>query len=143
MIVGEVQRWLHPELTIYKTVYDSMSPVPYQSANDNLNLQFESRFECGNLWRATQIYQNEYDLLLAPGKRKALQTRTTRTHTHMLTHSRTHAPTHPHPHPCTHPHACTFLQARMHPRTHVCRYECALSHTMVLFRGDEHHTRYG
>jgi cytosolic carboxypeptidase protein 2/3 len=36
-----------------------------QSADDN-SLLFESRFECGNLRRAIQVYEYEYDLILKP-----------------------------------------------------------------------------
>lgn len=71
-----------------RVIYDSIDPSPYtgakagsqatapvegevapfyipQSADDN-SLLFESRFECGNLRRAIQVYEYEYDLILKP-----------------------------------------------------------------------------
>lgn len=41
---------------------------PYYVLNDanDTTLVFESRFECGNLRRAIQIYEFEYDLVLHP-----------------------------------------------------------------------------
>ena len=66
-------------------VYDAIDPSPYTgampndaaetgnvppfyiptSAEDN-TLLFESRFESGNLRRAIQVYEYEYDLILKP-----------------------------------------------------------------------------
>ena len=63
-------------------VFDAIDPSPYNqqatapegevppfyipvSADDN-TLLFESRFECGNLRRAIQVYEYEYDLILKP-----------------------------------------------------------------------------
>jgi hypothetical protein len=40
----QVQRWLAPEKTIGRIVYDAVTPVPYQSAAPD-SIQFESRFE--------------------------------------------------------------------------------------------------
>ena len=71
-----------------RVVYDSIDPSPYtgakagtqptapvdgevapfyilQNSEDN-TLLFESRFECGNLRRAIQVYEFEYDLILKP-----------------------------------------------------------------------------
>ena len=64
-----------------RVVYDSIDPSPYQQgeapegeitpfyvpqgADDN-TLMFESRFESGNLRRAIQVYEYEYDLILKP-----------------------------------------------------------------------------
>ncbi|KAK2964823.1 putative Cytosolic carboxypeptidase Nna1 [Blattamonas nauphoetae] len=47
------------------TVGNVMYPYLYQlEGPEDLTLQFESRFECGNLKKAVQIYQWEYDLTL-------------------------------------------------------------------------------
>lgn len=66
-------------------IFDSIDPSPYTgavptqsldmgdiqpfyiptSADDN-TLLFESRFESGNLRRAIQVYEYEYDLILKP-----------------------------------------------------------------------------
>ena len=65
-----------------RVVFDSIDVSPYsgevtppegevapfyvpQSPDDN-TLLFESRFECGNLRRAIQVYEYEYDLILKP-----------------------------------------------------------------------------
>ncbi|KAK2948338.1 putative Cytosolic carboxypeptidase Nna1 [Blattamonas nauphoetae] len=47
------------------TVGNVMYPYLYQlEGHEDLTLQFESRFECGNLKKAVQVYQWEYDLTL-------------------------------------------------------------------------------
>jgi len=38
----------------------------YKVKNDDYTLCFESRFESGNLRRAIQVYEFEYDLILKP-----------------------------------------------------------------------------
>ena len=74
-----------------RVVYDCRDPSPYNSqyssaagsppaekedgdlhpfyvkqSEDDYTLIFESRFECGNLRRAIQVYEFEYDLILSP-----------------------------------------------------------------------------
>lgn len=70
-----------------RVVYDCIDPSPYNasnpladqqtadgefpqfytpSSNDDYTLVFESRFESGNLRRAIQVYEFEYDLILKP-----------------------------------------------------------------------------
>ena len=69
-----------------RVVYDSIDPSPYlddkqkatppkegelhsfyvQQNDDDNTLTFESRFESGNLRRAIQVYEFEYDLILKP-----------------------------------------------------------------------------
>jgi len=41
-------------------------PFYIPSSKDDTTLIFESRFESGNLRRAIQIYENEYNLILKP-----------------------------------------------------------------------------
>ncbi|KAK3260044.1 hypothetical protein CYMTET_30984, partial [Cymbomonas tetramitiformis] len=47
---------------------DGNLPPPYYSveSQDDTTLVFESRFESGNLRRAIQVYEDEYDLILRP-----------------------------------------------------------------------------
>ena len=76
---------VHQENLLNRVVYDAIDPSPYTgavptdasetgnvppfyiptSAEDN-TLLFESRFESGNLRRAIQVYEYEYDLILKP-----------------------------------------------------------------------------
>lgn len=68
-----------------RVVYDCIDPSPYTanssvvetaegefplfytpSSPDDYTLAFESRFESGNLRRAIQVYEFEYDLILKP-----------------------------------------------------------------------------
>ena len=66
-----------------RVVYDSVDPSPFTSDDpapkegllnpfykkqhkDDHTLTFESRFESGNLRRAIQVYEFEYDLILKP-----------------------------------------------------------------------------
>ena len=70
-----------------RVVYDCIDPSPYQGSGalgdqqtpegefprfytpqspDDYTLVFESRFESGNLRRAIQVYEFEYDLILKP-----------------------------------------------------------------------------
>jgi hypothetical protein len=67
-----------------RVIYDSIDPSPFNNAQkvqpvegevapfynltspEDSTLLFESRFECGNLRRAIQVYENEYDLILKP-----------------------------------------------------------------------------
>ena len=64
-----------------RVVYDSIDPSPYHQGEapegeitsfyvpmgpDDNTLLFESRFESGNLRRAIQVYEYEYDLILKP-----------------------------------------------------------------------------
>lgn len=77
----ETERLAFQESLLNKIVYDCIDPSPYNQdkeppangdlkpfyyptdASDN-SLIFESRFESGNLRRAIQIYEFEYDLIL-------------------------------------------------------------------------------
>lgn len=43
-----------------------MTPYYQPSFKNDHTLVFESRFECGNLRRAIQVYEFEYDLILKP-----------------------------------------------------------------------------
>lgn len=78
----EAQRVAHQENLMHRVVYDCIDPSPYnpqpdlpegeiaqfykkQNADDH-TLYFESRFESGNLRRAIQVYEFEYDLILKP-----------------------------------------------------------------------------
>ena len=78
----EAERVAHQESLLNRVVFDAIDPSPYNqqatapegevppfyipvSADDN-TLLFESRFECGNLRRAIQVYEYEYDLILKP-----------------------------------------------------------------------------
>jgi len=79
----EAERLAHQENVMNRVVYDSIDPNPYNqplpSTNkdellpfytptgpDDITLVFESRFESGNLRRAIQVYEYEYDLILHP-----------------------------------------------------------------------------
>jgi hypothetical protein len=80
----EAERMSHQENVMSRVVYDCVDPSPYnQSYNvftadgelppyylttgaDDDTLVFESRFESGNLRRAVQVYEYEYDLILRP-----------------------------------------------------------------------------
>ena len=72
----------HQENLMHRVVYDCIDSSPYngethtpegdlapfyvkQNADDH-TLHFESRFESGNLRRAIQVYEFEYDLILKP-----------------------------------------------------------------------------
>mmetsp|Transcript_47300 Transcript_47300/g.86861 ORF Transcript_47300/g.86861 Transcript_47300/m.86861 type:complete len:756 (-) Transcript_47300:91-2358(-) len=82
VVKHEADRISHPELVLNKTVYDSFEvgptgdPVqdsngdifPYYvpSSEKDVTLIFESRFGSGNLRRAIQVYEFEYDLILNP-----------------------------------------------------------------------------
>ena len=78
----EPERVAHQENLLNKLVYDSINASPFnpsaaelpdgtlppyyvQQAESDTTLVFESRFECGNLRRALQIYEFEYDLILS------------------------------------------------------------------------------
>jgi len=88
-IFQDIDRFLHPEQMIDRVVFDldeltsvigpqpPCSPPPRRLTNQDerkvvsrsssLNvLQFESRFECGNLRKAIQVREFEYDLVLNP-----------------------------------------------------------------------------
>lgn len=72
----ENERVEHQSLLHKRVVYDCMDPSPYQDIKncnesyyipknqDDTTLVFESRFESGNLRRAIQIFDHEYDLML-------------------------------------------------------------------------------
>lgn len=80
----EAERIAHPELVRNRTVFDSvdvnpenpnshvsgmveeMPPYHQLAGPDDHTLLFESRFESGNLRRAVQVYEYEYDLILNP-----------------------------------------------------------------------------
>ena len=72
-------RIIHPENLMNRVIYDSVDPSPHThkprnpgqlpnfyvpSTEDDCTLVFESRFESGNLRRAVQVYEFEYDLIL-------------------------------------------------------------------------------
>jgi hypothetical protein len=72
-------RIIHPENLMNRIIYDSLDPSPHThkprnpgqlpnfyvpSSDDDCTLVFESRFESGNLRRAVQVYEFEYDLIL-------------------------------------------------------------------------------
>ena len=75
------ERINHPENLMNRVIYDSIDPSPHThksniagilpnfyvpSSEDDCTLVFESRFESGNLRRAVQVYEFEYDLILKP-----------------------------------------------------------------------------
>lgn len=75
----ERERAEHPENIMNRVVYDCLDPAPHQlvdpregelapyylpSSAEDCTLVFESRFETGNLRRAIQVYEFEYDLIL-------------------------------------------------------------------------------
>jgi hypothetical protein len=78
----EAERLAHQENLMNRVVYDSIDPSPHVPDNDqplddlppyyvpsgeeDCTLVFESRFESGNLRRAVQVYEYEYDLILKP-----------------------------------------------------------------------------
>ena len=77
----EADRIAYQENLMNRVVYDSIDPSPYLQGEppedeivpfyvpqgpEDRTLQFESRFESGNLRRAIQVYETEYDLILKP-----------------------------------------------------------------------------
>ena len=78
----EAERVAHQENLMNRVVYDCIDSSPYSSSiepkegelspfyqiqsEDDYTLVFESRFESGNLRRAIQVYEFEYDLILKP-----------------------------------------------------------------------------
>lgn len=52
--------------TFTKLVSHKLAPYYYPESTDDKTLVFESRFESGNLRRAIQVYEYEYDLILKP-----------------------------------------------------------------------------
>ena len=77
----EADRIAYQENLMNRVVYDSIDASPYQQGeppdgdivpfyvpqgSDDNTLLFESRFESGNLRRAIQVYEYEYDLILKP-----------------------------------------------------------------------------
>lgn len=78
----EAERVAHQENLMNRVVYDAIDASPYASTvepkegevapfytpqtEDDYTLVFESRFESGNLRRAIQVYEFEYDLILKP-----------------------------------------------------------------------------
>ncbi|KAL0226593.1 hypothetical protein P9112_013917 [Eukaryota sp. TZLM1-RC] len=76
------QRSANPQKLLNRVVYDCLNPPPdspptstnvgnlplwYNLSDEgDVTLQFESRFESGNLRRAVQVYPFEYDLILKP-----------------------------------------------------------------------------
>ena len=83
MTTHDNKRSQNPSLVLNRVVYDSIEPNPASKVKtplapgevrqyyeptgpDDDTLIFESRFESGNLRRAIQIYQGEYDLILRP-----------------------------------------------------------------------------
>ena len=78
----EAERVAHQENLMNRVVYDAIDSSPYSSSTepkegelspfyqiqseDDYTCVFESRFECGNLRRAIQVYEFEYDLILKP-----------------------------------------------------------------------------
>ena len=75
------ERITHPENLMNRVIYDSIDPSPHThkpktqgvlpnfyvpSSEEDCTLVFESRFESGNLRRAVQVYEFEYDLILKP-----------------------------------------------------------------------------
>lgn len=80
----EAERVAHQESVMNRVIFDSIDPSPFSTAQkaqpvegevspfyiptgpEDVTLMFESRFECGNLRRAIQVYEYEYDLILKP-----------------------------------------------------------------------------
>lgn len=78
----ETERVAHPENLMNRVVYDCVDPSPHSepisvpegdlppyyiaTTEEDATLIFESRFESGNLRRAVQVYEYEYDLILKP-----------------------------------------------------------------------------
>lgn len=82
----EAERVAHQENLMNRVVFDCIDPSPYTTSSlggeptadgefpqfyspqssDDHTLVFESRFESGNLRRAIQVYEFEYDLILKP-----------------------------------------------------------------------------
>lgn len=91
MLVHDAERLANPQSVLNRVVFDCIEPNPnktksagaaapssssasqselpeyYTKTDDSdTTLLFESRFECGNLRRAIQVYEYEYDLILRP-----------------------------------------------------------------------------
>ena len=78
----EAERVAHQEAAMDRVVYDCQDASPYNqgieppegeflpfytpTSSNDYTLIFESRFESGNLRRAIQVYEFEYDLILKP-----------------------------------------------------------------------------
>ncbi|XP_048829590.1 cytosolic carboxypeptidase 4 [Brienomyrus brachyistius] len=62
-VFEDIQRILRPEDIINKVVFD-LEGVSSSSPNDSDCLQFDSRFESGNLRKVVQVRRHEYDLIL-------------------------------------------------------------------------------
>eukprot|EP01012_Entosiphon_sulcatum_P022026 TRINITY_DN2692_c0_g1_i1.p1 TRINITY_DN2692_c0_g1~~TRINITY_DN2692_c0_g1_i1.p1 ORF type:complete len:1037 (-),score=130.16 TRINITY_DN2692_c0_g1_i1:1003-3705(-) len=63
VIMLQLQRILHPESLLNLVVYDDIPRGDAQESIPN-SLIFSSHFESGNLKRAIQVFENEYDLIL-------------------------------------------------------------------------------
>jgi|EP01047_Picozoa_sp_COSAG01_P020674 hypothetical protein len=86
MLVHDAERLANPQDVLNRVVFDCIEPNPsafrsasatpapqselppyYSKAGESdTTVSFESRFECGNLRRAIQVYEYEYDLILRP-----------------------------------------------------------------------------
>lgn len=81
----EAERVAHQEALMNRVIFDSIDQSPYTSSSptqqpvegeinpfyilqspEDKTLLFESRFESGNLRRAIQVFENEYDIILKP-----------------------------------------------------------------------------
>ena len=78
----EAERVAHQENLMNRVVYDCIDPSPHSTTmelpegelapyyipttEEDCTLVFESRYESGNLRRAVQVYEFEYDLILKP-----------------------------------------------------------------------------
>ncbi|XP_018646620.1 Mername-AA217 hypothetical peptidase (M14 family) [Schistosoma mansoni] len=76
-ILDDMRRFIDSNDLINRIVYDLDGLIKFQSNDDPIkmigqfdvekgHLEFESRFECGNLRKAIQVRQYEYDLILNP-----------------------------------------------------------------------------
>jgi hypothetical protein len=86
MLVHDAERLANPQNVLNRVVYDCIEPNPSaargnasappadsclppyytKTGPDDTTLVFESRFESGNLRRAIQVYEYEYDMILRP-----------------------------------------------------------------------------
>ncbi|XP_030048341.1 cytosolic carboxypeptidase 4 [Microcaecilia unicolor] len=63
-IFEDIQRLLKPDDILNRVVFDLDDPSPFQNSDELDSLKFYSKFESGNLRKAVQIREFEYDLIM-------------------------------------------------------------------------------
>ncbi|XP_029430511.1 cytosolic carboxypeptidase 4 isoform X2 [Rhinatrema bivittatum] len=63
-IFEDIQRLLKPGDFINRVIFDLDNPSPPQNSNEMNSLKFYSKFESGNLRKAVQVREFEYDLIM-------------------------------------------------------------------------------